>query len=386
MAGLVRICCLFCCLVLMAPVSVTGATGLTGQQGDDFPPLRAEVPCSDTTLLSPEGQFAQARAAAWLVALQQAAGLLPQLQGRAAVLSSLAGLGALPGGGGLSQGIALAACVYTVEDATYSHTGGKLAVQVRLVPDGQPGERLALCLREAAFPALYALLAAESREALQVLDILHPGADSSAPPTAGVSPANGAGDSRAEADRLARRLEGLWLGLMALELSPEGWYGGPTALPALEQAAQLAPDSPVVQLLLGEALLRQGLPQQCVEVCNAALRLNGSLAHALYVRGLAHWRLQHLALAESDLDAAIELARASEAPGSGMAQRQGELAQQSVGLTRCLRARGAVRLLRGNTAGMCADLRAACAQGDCTALAGARQQGQCGGTATGGQP
>ena len=44
---------------------------------------------------------------------------------------------------------------------------------------------------------------------------------------------------------------------------------------------------------------------------------------------------------------------------------------------RILRARGALRMLRNNAEGMCSDLTAACALGDCEGLAAARNQQFC---------
>ena len=367
MAGLGGL-CLLCCLLLTIPAFAAEAAD---QPPDALPALRAEAPCATTALLPAEGVFAQARAVAWLRVMRQAAELLPRQREFGLGPAGLAALG------GPAERAGLAACLYHLEDASYSHAGGKLAVQVRLAPHEHVRERLGLCLREAAFPALYGRLAAESGE---VLLALQPLLDLAGRDMA----ADGQTGDGAEARRLWQRLEGLWLALMALELSPEGWQSRADALTSLERAARLAPHSPVVQLLLGEALLRQDLPLQSVEVCTVALGLESSLAHAHYVRALAHWRLQQLALAEADLDAALELANFAQGPAPAPPQ-EGQGVRR-IGLSRCLRARGAVRLLRGNAGGMCADLRAACALGDCAALAEARRQGECAGTAGGEQP
>lgn len=162
---------------------------------------------------------------------------------------------------------------------------------------------------------------------------------------------------------MGKRLDGLWLAQAAPALTPGGWLTPPDALPILENAARLAPDSPTVRLLLAEAQLQNGLPQQCVESCNEALRLDPALGRARYIRGLAHWRLQQLALAEDDLS------RALAAPSKPSAQ--------GIERARLLRARGAVRLLRRNYQGMCEDFAAACALGDCEGLAVARAQNYC---------
>lgn len=146
----------------------------------------------------------------------------------------------------------------------------------------------------------------------------------------------------------------------------DGWLAGAQDMPRLEELVAAAPESALARLMLAEARLRAGLPQQCVEAASAALRLAPDLARARYVRALAHWRLQQPALAEEDLDAAL---RAAPAPVGSLAHdgRRRDI----------LRARGALRMLRGNEAGMCEDLTAACALGDCEGLVALRGRGRC---------
>lgn len=135
------------------------------------------------------------------------------------------------------------------------------------------------------------------------------------------------------------------------------------SLNVLEAAAREAPHSPVVQLLLAEARLQGNLPQQSIDACSRALEISPQFGRARYIRGLAHFRLQRLALAEDDLDVALGERQGPAPQGEEMVQR--------------LRARGAVRMVRGNHAGMCDDFTRACALGDCEGLSMARGKGQC---------
>ena len=149
----------------------------------------------------------------------------------------------------------------------------------------------------------------------------------------------------------------------ALRLSPEGWLTSADALFTLEKAATDLPRSAAIQLVLGEAQLQAGMPQRSIAACTAALELAPDFARARYIRALAHWRLQQLALAEDDLNAALE----------GTAETFPHTSDK----VRLLRTRGALRMLRSNAPGMCEDLIAACALGDCEGLVAAREQQFC---------
>ena len=81
------------------------------------------------------------------------------------------------------------------------------------------------------------------------------------------------------------------------------------------------------------------------------------------MRALAHWRLHQLALAETDLNAALQNTLIPPPHGQEQIRR--------------LRARGAVRMLRGHYDAMCEDFTSACGLGDCEGLAEARQRGHC---------
>jgi tetratricopeptide (TPR) repeat protein len=156
-------------------------------------------------------------------------------------------------------------------------------------------------------------------------------------------------------------LKGLWLVRGTITPTREGMFVNTDALPLLEKAVSLAPQSPAARLALAEAQLQQGLPEQCVQSCDEALRLKPDLYRARYVRALALMRLRQFSLAEGDLNALMAVGIPAE--GTEMTNR--------------LRARGAARLLRGDYRGMCEDFIAACGLGDCEGLAGARGLGHC---------
>lgn len=144
----------------------------------------------------------------------------------------------------------------------------------------------------------------------------------------------------------------------ALAGADENWLASPELALKLEHAAIAVKDSPLLWLLLAEAVLQRDQPQRGVGACGRALELRPELARARYIRALGYWRLHQLALAENDLSIILH----------GTPQPH---------MTPWLRARGAIRMLRGNTDGMCEDFRAACLEGDCDGLEMARQQDLC---------
>ena len=148
-----------------------------------------------------------------------------------------------------------------------------------------------------------------------------------------------------------------------LHSASKEWLVSASSLSTLEQASLLLPESAAVWLLLAEAQLQSGLPQRSIDSCTECLRLAPTLGRARYIRALAHLRLQQLALAEGDLNASL-------------AHHQNE-APKNDALAARLRARGAVRMLRRDMAGMCEDFFTACALGDCEGLVLAREQHQC---------
>ena len=177
------------------------------------------------------------------------------------------------------------------------------------------------------------------------------------------SPNGSSGDPQATAELEADKLEAALDVQEVLQAATEDWVVRAEALPTLERAAPHLPQNAVVWAMLAEAQLRSSLPQRCVDSSSRALRLSPSLSRARYIRALAHWRLQQLALAESDLTASLDGRHGDRPEGEALAAR--------------LRARGAVRLLRRNETGMCEDFFAACALGDCEGLTLARRRQQC---------
>ena len=222
---------------------------------------------------------------------------------------------------------------------------GAVTISVRALPDAR--ERIARLLADSEQAAVWQRLLTEMEQAVQTLGT--DGADS---------------DQRRAAACVVQALLGDVRQL--LPEAAEGWLAGAQSMPLLEELAERVPESALVRLLLAEARLRAGLPQQCMEAASAALRRAPDMTRARYVRALAHWRLQQLALAEEDLDAALRATPAPVGSAAHDALRRG-----------ILRARGALRMLRGNTDGMCEDLTAACALGDCEGLAAVRGRGQC---------
>lgn len=316
--------------------------------------------------MSGKAAWAHARSTAWLKALRRAAAALP---GRRDIRMGVPA----------AQRPALAAQLYRAAappaTAVHSEDSEKtsLHVPLSLTPRPRAEEELIRALRNPQLLALRHALISETREVLARMDRHWPGGlekdAASAPATATKTgtdaPPRQKGDVwRADDwERMGARLDGLWRAQAALDLTAGGWLTEADALSTLEQAAARAPHSATVRLLLAEAQLQRDLPQQSLESCTEALRLCPALSRARYIRALAHWRLQQLALAEDDLNAALNV-RSGPAP-------------QGAELARRLRARGAVRMLRRDYAGMCADFANACGLGDCEGLAVARAQNYC---------
>ena len=324
-----------------------------------------------------EAAWAHARASAWLTALHRAVSAFPQR--REIRMGAVAP----------AERLALAAQLYRAAappladapdaaKAAGSAEDSPLHVALSLTSRPQAGTELILALRNPELLALRHTLISETRDTLEIMDRHWPGGTAAVrgtvpaaktPETAASPSERTKRDFRQARDwqRMGARLNGLWLAQAALDLTPEGWLTGADALSTLERAAREAPRSPTVRLLLAEAQLQRNLPQQSIESCTEALRLapgsNLISGRARYIRALAHWRLQQLALAEDDLNAALHTRTPSTPQGAEQARR--------------LRARGAVRMLRRNYPGMCADFSAACALGGCEGLAVARAQKYC---------
>ena len=222
---------------------------------------------------------------------------------------------------------------------------GAITITVRALPDAR--DRISRLLADNEQAAVWQRLLTEMEQAVRILGT--DGADAEHRRAAACAVQALLGDVR-----------------QLLPEAADGWLAGAQSMPLLEDLAERVPESALVRLLLAEARLRAGLPQQCMEAASAALRRAPDMTRARYVRALAHWRLQQLALAEEDLDAALRATPAPVGSAAHDARRRG-----------ILRARGALRMLRGNTEGMCEDLTAACALGDCEGLAAVRGRGQC---------
>ncbi|MFR8276069.1 MAG: translation initiation factor IF-2 [Desulfovibrio fairfieldensis] len=347
----------------------SGRVPTTPEDAGDMPSASAQAPALElrpitevemravTPPVTREAAWAHARASAWLAALHRAVIAFPQRREirmgavapaeRLALAAQLYRAAAPP----LADAPNAAKAPDTAEDSP-------LHVALSLTPRSQAGTELILALRNPELLALRHTLISETRDTLEIMDRHWPGG------TAALQPAiPGVKTPEVERDfwqtrdwqRMSARLNGLWLAQAALDLTPEGWLTGAEALSTLERATREAPRSPTVRLLLAEAQLQRNLPQQSIESCTEALRLapgsNLISGRARYIRALAHWRLQQLALAEDDLNAALHTRTPSAPQGAEQARR--------------LRARGAVRMLRRNYPGMCADFSAACALGDC---------------------
>lgn len=169
---------------------------------------------------------------------------------------------------------------------------------------------------------------------------------------------------REQLEPLAARLDALFRLDALLPDSLGEWLASPSDLAQLEPLAATLPDLAGPSLLLAEAQLQAGQPQASAEHAQRALRIarereDAALAaRGAYVRGMAHWRLQRLALAENDLRQALQDLDALE--------------DARIMKARYFTARASLRLERMNREGMCEDMAAACAQGDCRGLLATR--------------
>lgn len=343
-------------LCLAAGLSSGGLCHGAGMRGEAVaaPSLSAvtEVARRPFPLIVPL-EYRWARAAAWLGALEAARSGLPagaRIGLAASGLDDRAGL------------LALCARLHTLDHLT-PEDSPELVVAVRLAPTPDASTAMAGAVREADLLAVQRALILDLEQALVTVRRRWP---------ASLAEAR---KRTMELEAAALRLDALWQALEAARAAPGGWFCAPEALPALERAAAGARENAAVWLLLAEAQMQRDLPQAAVASAGEALRLLAldRTAHpagarlagrARYVRALGHWRLGQPALAEADLDASLRTSPPESAP-------------QGQELARRLRARGAVRMLRRNVDGMCADFMAACGLGDCEGLAVARRRGHC---------
>lgn len=350
---------LFAALLMCLPCGpFAGGAGAASAVSELSAPLKAvvEVAARPFPLIMPLS-YQWARGAAWLNALKSACTGL----GQGAHLG-LAASGLNDVGGSL----AICARLHSIDHLSSWDSPEPLVV-VRLEPRADAASALPDILRQADRLAVLRELLADFEKNLLLIQRGWPASLAEARKKA------------AELEAASSRLEGLWQALENVRAQEGGWLCTPEMLGDLEKAVKAAPENAALWLLLAEARLQRGLPQASVDSANEALKLlppgnkstavQGRIARrALYLRGLGHWRLGLPALAEADLDASLDTSLDALHP---------ESSPQGQELAERLRARGAVRLLRRNMEGMCADFVAACALGDCEGLAAARAKGQC---------
>lgn len=285
-----------------------------------------------------------------LIALEKAAALVPpHVDTRLRELDLDVNLGKL----------ALCALAYPVDVVTPDISASDV-IAVYLRHNGRARETFSSLLRQPPRLIVEMSLLAEMRDKITKLRKIWP------------SSLQQARDRLKELDFYSNGLGGLW---DALELNAGNNWDNPAQIAKIVEKSG---DSPTLWLMLAESLLRAGLPQQALEAASRAARdaekiilpdaKNAAMrdfihARALYARGVAHWRLDQLALAETDLDACMDMLENVKHPYDA--------------LPRALLARGALRWLRQDVEGMCADYISACGEGQCQGLAVARRQGLC---------
>lgn len=302
-----------------------------------------------TPLLMPM-DYTAARAQAWLEALDNALGHLPpaanrRLEDIGLDRTSLGGNSALR---------ALAAGLFHVDVVTPQISSGQeIKVYLKKPENLTAFSRLA---GDADAIAMNALIILEMEDEIAALGEAWP------------KSIDEARIKTAELEGHAEALDALW---QIRQNLASGQQYDSVDLTALASAA---PQSPLVRLLLAEALLKENMPGKSVAQADAALDLGLSFAgekssvwkflrpRMRYARAIAQWRLNHLALAENDLDAAL-----LEAKNLPPKYR-----------IKILDARGVLKMQKRDLSGMCADFSQACSLGNCQNLARVRRMGQCG--------
>lgn len=157
-------------------------------------------------------------------------------------------------------------------------------------------------------------------------------------------------------DRLAGKLEARRIYLNVLNRFEGTWRGAQDVVRLLQKAAAYDPENPLLHLSLGEVLLLLDRPYEALDALHCAVKLPDTPARTFYMRGIAHLRLHLPTYAIEDFSRALK--------------RRPEKAAW-------WRARGAARLVSGETETMCADFYQACMLGDCESLYEMRKQEQC---------
>lgn len=290
------------------------------------------------------------RARAWLSALEKAVGHLPPAAKRRLEDISLGSSET----GGQSTIMALAAAIFPIDVIT---------------PQISSGQEIRVYLKQPGNLKDFSRLAADSETIAMLAGILLE-IDERIKAISGNWPKSidEAREKTVELEGYSKSLEALW---QAKELAKK--TNAPKNSSTLRKLALNAPNSPAIRLLLAESLLNESHFQQCMEEANRAMKLaNKYTGEHQYIwnilrprirmtRAMAQWHLNQLALAEEDLDAAILEA------GKLLPKQKSKLHDL----------RGALRIARGNQAGMCADFTEACKLGDCQNIARATRMGQC---------
>ena len=245
--------------------------------------------------------------------------------------------------------LAIAAKLFSIEDINFIYSGQNKA-EIILSPKPDFKKELTLALRNPEQIQLLTLLINDIQNTLKECDRL-------------IVKAKSKKILDFQWEKLQETLDGLWILALAFSPTDDGWLVSDNSLSSLEKANKLLPNSKLCLLLLAEARLQRHMPQQCIDACTKALMIDPSMNRARYIRALAHLRLQQLALAEDDLTISLS-------ERFNISPQEDERAHR-------LRARGAVRMLRGNFEGMCTDFSEACSLGDCEGLALARKKNHC---------
>lgn len=134
------------------------------------------------------------------------------------------------------------------------------------------------------------------------------------------------------------------------------WQNPATTATAIEQALELAPNSPLLLHAKGTILYQNGKTQPALDAFSRCIDIAPDFALALHDRGTTYVRIHLTDLAVADYNAAIALRPQDPS---------------------FLRSRGSAHLLRKDFEAMCNDFRAACGLGQCENLHWATSRGHC---------
>ncbi|GFM37085.1 hypothetical protein [Desulfovibrio psychrotolerans] len=138
------------------------------------------------------------------------------------------------------------------------------------------------------------------------------------------------------------------------------WQNPETTATAIEQALELAPNSPLLLHAKGTILYQNGKTQPALDTFSRCIDLAPDFAQALHDRGTTYVRIHLTDLAVADYNAALALHPTNPS---------------------FLQSRGSAHLLRKDFEAMCSDFREACGLGHCENLHWATSRGHCPGPA-----